>query len=120
MCDPVNVNFRVLLLAVAIALPQAQAVVIASGNGVDGMTALTDIVLFRLASDPGFSDLTVRSAPMVSSDDLIMIGNGRNRQVATTHWDVTVMAGPDNDIWTEVTPPADHTGFKSNSTKTIR
>lgn len=84
-----------------------------TNNGTGGMSALTDMVVFRLALDPGLSALTISSTSLSSGNELIMIGNGRDRQAGTTYW---------NSSWTEVTPPppATYTGFKTNATKTVR
>ncbi len=46
--------------------------------------------------------------------------NGRNREAALTHWNVTPVAGPDNDMWEEVASPGTHSGFKTSSTRQMR
>ncbi|MEM9237661.1 MAG: trypsin-like serine protease [Verrucomicrobiota bacterium] len=89
-----------------------------TNNGEGGMSAFTDMGVFRLASDPGLASVTIPvSAPAVS-DLLSMAGRGRDRQVSQTHWDVDT--GTDPDSWTEVPPTGDRSGYKTDSSKTIR
>lgn len=83
-----------------------------TNNGDSGMSANTDIVMFRLASDLGLNDLTISSSVPGSGSDLIMAGNGRDRVADTIYWDAD---------WKETTSSnATHTGFKTTSTHTVR
>ncbi len=93
-----------------------------NNNSTPGMTVSTDLVLFRLATDPGLASLSISSAPTVTSDPLVMIGNGRNRATSLTSWDVTVGPGSADDVWTVVTPPppADRSGYLASSGNSIR
>lgn len=88
-----------------------------------GLSTLTDIVLFRLGSDPGLPSLSISSdVPMVAAD-VMMIGRGRSQQATPSYWQVTAVPGVDNDIWTELTPPNESinaAGFKTTATQTLR
>ncbi|MEP4076803.1 trypsin-like peptidase domain-containing protein [Haloferula sp.] len=88
-----------------------------TNNGEVGMTANTDMVVFRLASDPGLPWLTINSS-VTTGDALSMAGRGRDRQSSATNWDVDTV--PDPDSWTEVPPTGDRTGYKTDATQTIR
>jgi Trypsin len=88
-----------------------------------GMSTFTDIVLFRLASDPGLPSLDIHNSTPTIGDDIMMIGRGRSQEATPTYWDVTVVAGPGNDIWTELTfpnPSIDAAGFKTTATQAVR
>ena len=52
----------------------------------------------------------------------MMIGNGRIQESSLSYWNVTVNAGPNNDVWNEVTPPASYThqGFKTTDPQQVR
>ena len=83
-----------------------------TNNGESGMSATTDIVMFRLASDLGLNDLEISSSVPGSGSDLIMAGNGRNRVADEIYWD---------SDWNETTSSnATYTGFKTTSTHTVR
>jgi len=80
-----------------------------------GLTSKTDVKLFRLATDPGLPSLSVTTtAPSVGAD-FIMIGQGYNRQVAQTFWDVDTALDP--DLWSETAIEADAEvkGYKTNT-----
>ena len=87
-----------------------------------GLTVDTDIVLFRLISNPGLSTLSIASSAPTIGQDVMMIGNSRIQQSSPTFWDVTVVAGSGNDVWTEVTPPTayDLAGYKTTGTHQVR
>lgn len=87
-----------------------------------GLTLNTDIVLFRLSSDPGLPTLSLASSTPTIGQDVMMIGNGYVQQSSLTYWDVTVVAGDYNDLWAEVTPPTpyDLSGFKTSGTQQVR
>jgi hypothetical protein len=53
----------------------------------------------------------------------MMIGAGRQQEASPTFWQVTVNAGPDNDVWTELAypnPNINAAGFKTTSTRVPR
>ncbi len=87
-----------------------------------GLTVLTDIVLFRLTSAPSLPSLAVRTSAPTVGDGVMMIGNGKTQALSLTYWDVTVVAGPNNDVWNEVIPPVPHdlAGFKITPTNEVR
>jgi hypothetical protein len=88
-----------------------------------GFTSLTDLALFRLASDPGLPTVSIGTGSPSVGADVMMIGRGRDQAASVTYWDVTVNPGNDNDVWTEVpagTPGIDHEGFKTSGNRTIR
>jgi hypothetical protein len=74
-------------------------------------TPLTDLLMFRIDTDPGLPPLTISSAAPLPGAELLMIGRGRNRQANLTHWDAT---------WNEVGPPGVHRGFKWAAGRTAR
>jgi hypothetical protein len=87
------------------------------------LTDLTDLALFRLASDPGLPTVSIGTGKPAVGADVMMIGRGRDQAASVTYWDVTVNPGNNNDVWTEVpagTPGIDHEGFKTSTNRTIR
>lgn len=91
-----------------------------TNNGAGGMSAQTDLVLFQINADPGLPSLEIRGSAAASGDDLVMIGNGQNRQAARTFWQVTANPGSGNDVWTETTGAHNVEGFKAGSGATKR
>lgn len=87
-----------------------------------GLTVDTDIVLFRLTSDPGLPSLSIATSAPTVGQDVMMIGNGYVQQSTPTFWAVTEVAGDGNDIWTEVTPPTPYNlaGYKTTGTQQVR
>jgi secreted trypsin-like serine protease len=88
-----------------------------------GFTSLTDLALFRLATDPGLPTVSINSGSPAVNADVMMIGRGRDQAASVTYWDVTVNTGINNDVWTEVpagTPGIDREGFKTSDSRTIR
>jgi hypothetical protein len=88
-----------------------------------GFTSLTDLALFRLASDPGLPTVSIGTASPAVGADVMMIGRGRDQAASVTYWDVTVNPGTNDDAWTEVpagNPGIDQQGFKTSGTQTIR
>lgn len=85
-----------------------------------GLSTKTDLVIFRLASDPGLPSLDVTtSAPSVGSD-FVMIGRGRTREVDETMWDVDTNTTPNTWTETNIPPNAEATGYDTTSTRTVR
>jgi hypothetical protein len=84
-----------------------------TNNGDPGMTTHADLVMFQINGDPGLPSLTVSATAPLIGHDLVMIGNGRNREAARTFWQVTQTAGDNNDVWTETTGPHNVEGFKA-------
>ncbi|MBC8127176.1 MAG: trypsin-like serine protease [Gloeobacteraceae cyanobacterium ES-bin-144] len=65
----------------------------------------TDLVIFRLNSDPGISALAIASGTPTVGKEVMMIGAGRQQAASPTYWQQTFVPGNNNDIWTELTPP---------------
>lgn len=86
------------------------------------LSATTDLVLFQISSPPMLPSVPICTTSGTVGTDLMMIGAGRTQLTTETNWNVTVVAGPNNDIWTEVTPPppADATGYKTTATRTMK
>jgi Trypsin len=89
-----------------------------TNNGVGGMTANTDLVMFQINGDPGLPPLQVSASAPTLGMDLTMIGYGRNREAARTFWQVTVNGGP--DTWTETAGPHNAEGYKAGIGQTKR
>jgi hypothetical protein len=87
-------------------------------NGTGGMTALTDLIMVRLATDPGLPSLNISATAPTLGDDITMIGNGLNREAARTFWQVTMNAGA--DTWVETGGAHNAEGFKALTTQTMR
>lgn len=88
----------------------------------DPMPTVTDAVVFRLAADPGLPWLTLASSTPTVSSSVMMIGSGRQQLGTPTYWDVAVVAGPGNDIWTELGSEvgAEAAGFKTSGTRVTK
>lgn len=85
-----------------------------------GLSVYTDLRMYRLISDPGLPPVDlVLSSPTVAQE-IVMIGNGMDRAVDQTFWDVTpVASGP--DVWSVTTGPTpDVTGWETPGSKSIR
>lgn len=63
-------------------------------------TSFTDMVLFQISTDPGLPSLVISPTAPALGDDLVMIGNGANRNAFRSYYTVTPNAGPNNDTWT--------------------
>lgn len=82
--------------------------------------APTDLVLFRLNGTPALPSLAIASATPVVGTPVVLAGNGRNRDVNLTFYDVTGTT-PDRR-WTETTNEAnaEESGYKWAAGNTIR
>jgi hypothetical protein len=80
----------------------------------------TDLRLFRIEGDPGLSNLSITSSAVPEDSSLTLIGYGRNRNTALTRWNVTVVAGDNNDIWTEVGSGGNAQGYGWDTGNTKR
>lgn len=79
-----------------------------------GLTTYTDMVVFQLAAPLALPTVNLSSISPPTNDTMIMVGNGRVQEASPTYWNQTVVAGPNNDIWTETTPSlANHAGYKT-------
>jgi len=79
----------------------------------------TDIVLFRLASDPGLASLTLKSTAPTVGSPVMYVGNGKVQQTSLTNWSVTFDSGTGHYIWTESGSPADAAGFKTTASNEV-
>jgi hypothetical protein len=80
-----------------------------------GLTMDTDLLLYRLASDPGLPTLSIASATPAPGELLTLIGDGNAVTPSTmeTHWQVT--GSSPNFTWTEVPSGGNAHGYKSNT-----
>jgi hypothetical protein len=85
-----------------------------------GLSQYTDLIMYRLMSDPGLPALEIGTGAPTIGTDVVMIGQGRNRAVSPTSWDVTV--NPTGaDTWVETTGLLpDVNGWKAVGAKEIR
>lgn len=88
-----------------------------------GLTTSTDLRMYRLTTDPGLPSLQIMNTTPALGSRVVMIGQGRNRQVSMTEWDVAVLPD-DPDIWTVHDPmnpdPSDVKGWGLLTPRTIR
>jgi len=87
-------------------------------NSAVGKTALTDLIVFRLATTPaGLGPLTLASSPPTLGNPVVMIGAGRDRGTFT-EWDINQSTSP--WTWTEVPSGGDAAGYKTLPTRSMR
>ena len=80
-----------------------------------------DLALIHMVGPYPVLDAAMLSmATPATGSTLAMAGIGRNRDTAETHWNVTAVAGPDNDIWTETGGAGDRQGFDYAGGATLR
>jgi len=88
-----------------------------------GLSTLTDIVVFRLGTNPGLPSLSIASSSPTVGDSVTMIGNGRTQESTPTYWHVDTLPGTSDDVWTELSypdPNINAEGFLTTGTKEIR
>ncbi|MDB6069630.1 MAG: Trypsin [Verrucomicrobiales bacterium] len=73
--------------------------------GTPGMTSQTDMILFQINADPGLPSLTISPGAAAPGDDLMMIGNGTNRNSFRSFYSVVQGPGVNDDVWTAVGGP---------------
>lgn len=73
--------------------------------GTPGMTAQTDMILFQINVDPGLPSLSISPGAPALGDDLVMIGNGANRNAFRSYYTVVQGGGTNDDLWTAVGGP---------------
>lgn len=88
-----------------------------NNNGAAGRTASTDLVMFRLAADPGLPMLSIASTTPTGTQGLTMIGAGLDRGAFKT-W--LVNTGTNPWIWTENAVNPNAAGYQWGSTRTMR
>ena len=93
------------------------------GNPQDrGLSANTDMLLFRIAEEPELPELRIGCRQPRSGEQLVLMGHGRDRDTEISAWDVQVGPGPQDDVWTPTasTAVASEVGFRTQSTRTLR
>lgn len=88
-----------------------------------GLSTLTDIVLFRLGTDPGLPPLALVSSTPVVGAVVTMIGGGRVQEATPTYWHVDVGPLPADDTWTPLSYPnaaINAAGFLTTETRQVR
>ncbi len=88
-----------------------------SNNGAAGKTAYTDLVLYRLATDPGLPSLQIAQSTPTNGSAVTMIGAGRDRG-AYTEW--LVNTGTTPWAWTVNNVSPNFAGYLWQSTRTMR
>jgi hypothetical protein len=80
-----------------------------------GLSADTDLLLFRLMSDPGLPMLSIASSTPAVGATLVLIGDGGavTPSTAETRWQVTPSSP--NFTWSEVTSGGNAHGFEANA-----
>lgn len=75
-----------------------------------------DVILYRITSAPvGLPNLQIATSPITLGQNLVMVGAGRDREVNPTYWNVS------GSTWTTVDGlPADHTGYQTISSRSVR
>lgn len=90
-------------------------------NTDDDLSNLTDILLFRLEEDPGLPSLRLPCFPTPLGTEFTMIGRGHDRALERTAWDVEVVGGRNNDIWTVADDEeGDRQGYLTQESQTVR
>lgn len=88
------------------------------GNGgAAGRSATTDLVMFRLATDPGLPMLSIASTTPAIGAGVTMIGAGRDRGAWKT-WSVTTSTTP--WVWTETDVSPNFAGYQWADSRTMR
>lgn len=85
--------------------------------GTAGKSQFTDLVLYRLASDPGLPYLSIASSAPALNSGVTMIGAGRDRGSFKT-WSVNFAADP--WVWTESSIDPNAAGYAWGTTRTMR
>ena len=84
------------------------------------LSTFTDIVLFRLSTQPDLPGVTISNSTPTVASQVTMIGNGRTQQSTPTYWNRTVVEDS-NDTWVETTePPFNISGFRTTATNEVR
>ena len=87
-----------------------------------GISASTDMVLYRISEEPDLPDLRIGCRAPRIGDQLLLMGHGRDRVAQLSAWDVQTGLGNNDDVWTPTTnlPAADQVGFGTESNRTLR
>ncbi len=77
-----------------------------------------DLAMFRVTTDVALPGLSIAAASLSNGTGLTMIGNGRNRQIGETQWNVNT--APDPWTWVEVGSGGNAAGYKWDAGSTKR
>ena len=91
-------------------------------NPTDDLTPETDLLLLRLAEDPGLPHQRLPCEQRRLGSEVVMVGYGHDREPQTTYWNVDVGPTASDDVWTEVASASEgnRQGFKTQDSQTIR
>jgi hypothetical protein len=84
-----------------------------------GLTASTDLLMYRLATDPGLPSLSIATAAPAQGSEVTFIGDGGAvlPTATETHWNVTESGGL--HTWTEVPSGGNFSGYKSTASRKL-
>jgi hypothetical protein len=84
-----------------------------------GLTTSTDLLMFRLANDPGLPSLSIATTGPAQGDQVTFIGDGGSvtPSATETHWNVTESGGV--HTWTEVPSGGNFSGYKSTTSRKL-
>jgi len=89
-----------------------------TNGGAAGRSALTDLLLYRLTTEPvGVPAVTIAATPPAAGTPVTMIGSGRDRG-GFTEWSVNEATTP--WTWTPVPSGGDYAGYGSVATRQMR
>ncbi len=83
-----------------------------------GLSVFTDLVAFRLATDPGLPALGLAADPAPVGTPVMLVGYGLHGAAEPTFWQVTIKPGSDDDVWAErayLDPGVNAAGFITTS-----
>ncbi len=83
-----------------------------------GLSATTDLAVFRINSDPGLPNLSISSTAPAVGSNVTLIGDGLDREAAQISWHVDTSTNP--FTWTEGGANPNVFGFKPAGTSTKR
>jgi hypothetical protein len=90
-----------------------------TNGGGAGLSAETDLVMYRLTTIPvGIAGVPIAAATPPLGTPVTMIGAGRNRQPGLTEWSVNTAVNP--WTWTEVISGGNAAGYKATATRSLR
>jgi hypothetical protein len=87
-----------------------------------GLSAFTDLLLYRLASDPGLPALSIAASPAPVGGLVTLIGDGGaiTPGDAPTQWLVTQdISNPGHLLWTEVSSGGNAAGYKATTSQKL-
>ncbi|MCA9217916.1 MAG: hypothetical protein KDB27_32825 [Planctomycetales bacterium] len=87
---------------------------LANPTGV-GISLVTDLVMYRLQTDPGLPSLKIAPTGPTVGTDVTMIADGGLRDGNLVNWDVTEVT-PTDWVWTQVASSGDYSGYNSFGT----